>query len=144
MLRTGDTFLAVPWAYDEGCYPELWTDPEWVGEGQEAVFTIGGTRISSRGEHITNQLGWHAPYPQGKFLVYSSRSADRTQWLTPQEYFALFSVLPGINQSGTSVEDRLAEIERVFADGDPRWSIAFPGNEILSRARARARSRGGY
>jgi hypothetical protein len=137
--RSMRTLLAAPWKYDSACDLLPWGPAQWVAPGEEAVFTLAERRTDVAGEPVYDVLGWHAPYPQGEFLKYESDEArmdDREAWLGARDLFALLRALP--DDAGESAAERLVRMERVFAEGDPRWRDSFPGTEILRRARAAA------
>jgi hypothetical protein len=136
-LAAGDSIIAVPWQYDEVCDFEVWGEREWVPEGADAVFTISDFR-EHEGVLVSDQLGWHSPYPQGAFLEYEARQArpvDRSEWLTPREYYDMVLALPALDSTSSRAE-RAREIERVIENGNPQWRARFPGNELLRRVRS--------
>ncbi|HUE96206.1 MAG TPA: hypothetical protein VMN39_06080, partial [Longimicrobiaceae bacterium] len=60
-LEPGDSFLVVPWAYDESCDRQIWEDEEWVPAGAEVIFSFSDVRSSAGDELIIDVLGWHSP-----------------------------------------------------------------------------------
>jgi hypothetical protein len=139
----GEALLVVPWAYHTSCAPVAWTDEGWVAEGEEGVFGFNLDRVERfefQGAEIplVHTLGWHAPYPQGRFLGPTvGAGSDRSEWLSAREYMALLSAIPAMGPE-TSPAERLRRVEAVLQAGDPRWAVTFPGSEGLRQLRAAA------
>jgi len=136
-LVSGDSFLVVPWGYDEACRPMLWEGGEWVPSGAESVFRHGEPGRESGGQGVFDVSGWHSPYPYGAFLKYGgtpSPPEDRTEWLSARDYFGLLSVLPPPDPLVSRLE-RLRRIESAYRAGPPHWAVTFPGDQILRSAR---------
>jgi hypothetical protein len=136
-LNPGDSIIAVPWQYDAACDFEVWGRHEWVPEDADAVFTISDFR-EHEGVLVSDQLGWHSPYPQGEFLQYEAPQAapvDRGEWLSSREYYDMVLALP-VQDSTVSRAERARGIERAIENGNPRWRARFPGNELLRRVKS--------
>lgn len=134
-FEANTAILLVPWAYDTSCASVAWTSDEWVPRDRAGVFRFRTMRRHQTGAPIVDLAGWHAPYPFGAFLgPYPPIDLNRraVEWLTSQEYFELVRAIPLRDHRDTQWT---RTVERIFAEGNPRWAVTFPGSQILRMAR---------
>ena len=140
-LGEGTVFTVVPWGYGATCQREVWKDASWVSAGDTVVFMLRPTRSPPESAwSVFDVLGWHDPYPTGRFLRFEVRGRDAVRrWLSAAEYYDFLKVLPTQEQYDSGRADGLARLE-AWARAHPGSAEAFPVREIIDRWR---RSSGG-
>lgn len=123
-LAPGDTFHVVPWGYEADCDWIPWPGSVVWTTDSPVVFRLGAPRIgtTTSAPLVFDELGWHAPYPSGRFLRSRLQGVTgREDWLPATAYFDFVASLPRLGPD----EQSFRPPPRVQAAID-RWIAEHP------------------
>lgn len=133
--------IVVPWDYDAGCQPVAWSrSARWVETASPGFYRL---RVRPESHWIAGKPVLDAfaadlePYPHGLFFQRGYRGTDalrRGPSLTPEEYFALYAVLPDRAQVARDPSSVIAALE-AWERAHPAAAAKYPAPQILQYAR---------
>jgi hypothetical protein len=136
-LRQGHSqVVLVPWDYDEGCEPTIWSESaRWILPTDPGVFTV---RLRPEAQWAQGLPTFDAfvadlqPYPHGGFFRkgYAGRELQTEPSLTAAEYYELYRRLPTrevIEEHGGQATAAV----RAWVSANPAVAAKYPTARIL-------------